>query len=58
MEYPDLVVRASMKKKKPQQRASKDTFENVAKRLDCDEDRARFEKKLGKIAKAPTLTKK
>ena len=29
-----------------------DDFESVAKRLECDEDKARFEKKLGKIAKA------
>lgn len=31
---------------------SKDDFKSVARRLECDEDRARFEKKLGKIAKA------
>jgi len=29
-----------------------DSFEAVAKRLGCDEDKARFEAKLGKIAKA------
>jgi hypothetical protein len=27
-------------------------FASVAKRLECDEDESRFEKKLGKIAKA------
>jgi len=29
-----------------------DDFESVAKRLGADEDKARFEAKLGKIAKA------
>ena len=29
-----------------------DDFESVARRLECDEDKARFEAKLGKIAKA------
>lgn len=29
-----------------------DDFKSVAKRLECDEDKARFEAKLGKIAKA------
>lgn len=29
-----------------------DDFESVAKRLECDEDKARFEAKLGKLAKA------
>lgn len=37
------------KKKKT---ASKDSFEAVAKRLECDDDKARFEAKLGKLAKA------
>ena len=36
------------KKKKA---AAKDSFEAVAKRLECDDDKARFEAKLGKIAK-------
>jgi len=31
---------------------SKDSFETVAKRLECDEDKARFEAKLGKLATA------
>ena len=30
----------------------KDDFLSVARRLECDEDKDRFEKKLGKIAKA------
>lgn len=38
-----------IKKKKPK---PKDDFESVAKRLECDEDKVRFEAKLGKIAKA------
>jgi hypothetical protein len=32
-------------KKKP------DDFKSVAKRLECDDDKARFEAKLGKLAK-------
>jgi hypothetical protein len=36
---------------KVSQQAS-DSFEAVAKRLECDEDKGRFEAKLGKIAKA------
>jgi hypothetical protein len=37
----------------------KDDFKSVAKRLGCDPDKAAFEKKLGKIAKArPTSTAK
>jgi hypothetical protein len=31
---------------------SMENFEAVAKRLECDNDKARFEVKLGKIAKA------
>jgi len=31
---------------------SKHGFEAVAKRLECDDDKARFETKLGKLAKA------
>jgi hypothetical protein len=30
---------------------SKDSFEAVAKALGCDDDKARFEAKLGKLAK-------
>jgi hypothetical protein len=29
-----------------------DDFKSVARRLECDEDKGRFEAKLGKIAKA------
>ena len=35
------------KKKKP---SAKDSFEIVAKRLGCDEDKAAFEQKIGRIA--------
>lgn len=41
-------------KKKP---ATKDSFEAVAKRLECDDDKARFEAKLGKLAKAKSVGK-
>lgn len=34
--------------------SNKDDFKSVATRLGCDEDKAAFEKKLGKIAKAKT----
>ena len=53
------MARASSKKspstsgKQPRQaRKVKDDFVSVARRLECDEDKERFEKKLGKIAKA------
>jgi hypothetical protein len=39
-------------KKKPPQKPKDDSFEAVAKRLDCDPDLKAFDKKLGKIAKA------
>jgi hypothetical protein len=41
-------------KSKPVKAKSKDSFEAVAKRLECDPDMAAFDKKLGKIAKAKT----
>ena len=41
------------KKKKPHKEQPQD-FVSVAKRLECDEDKARFEAKLGKIAKVRT----
>lgn len=31
---------------------AKDSFEEVAKRLECEDDKEAFEKKLGKLAKA------
>jgi hypothetical protein len=42
-------------RKKPSSKTvsdNQDRFESVAKRLGTDEDKARFEAKLGKIAKA------
>ncbi len=38
--------------RKPQRPKASDDFKSVAKRLECDEDKDRFEAKLGKIAKA------
>lgn len=37
--------------------SKRDDFESVAKRLECDEDKGRFEKNLGKIAKAKPVEK-
>jgi hypothetical protein len=34
-----------------------DDFVSVARRLECDEDKGRFEEKLGKIAKAKLAPK-
>ena len=36
----------------------KDRFEVVAKQLECDQDKARFEAKLGKIARAKPKAQK
>ncbi len=48
--------------KKPQktgkEQRPKDSFEAVARRLGCDEDKGRFEAKLGKIAKAKPASRK
>ena len=42
-----------MKGKKTKPRPEKkDDFVSVARRLECDDDKGRFEKKLGKIARA------
>jgi hypothetical protein len=41
-----------LSKKTPRTNKTKDDFKSVAKRLECDDDKARFEKKLGKLAKA------
>ena len=43
------------KKKKP---SAKDSFEIVAKRLGCDEDKAAFEQKRGRIAKTKPAQRK
>lgn len=45
-------------KKRPKSNKSSDDFESVAKRLECDEDKGRFEKKLGKIAKLGSRSRK
>jgi hypothetical protein len=44
-------------KKKVAKRPQQDDFKSVAKRLGCDEDRTRFEEKLGKIVRATSKTK-
>lgn len=41
----------SLRPRNPQQNRP-DDFASVAKRLECDDDKARFEAKLGKLAKA------
>lgn len=40
------------KKKVKSKTVRNDDFKSVARRLECDEDRIAFEKKLGKIARA------
>jgi hypothetical protein len=49
-----MKPKSSTEKSKSQ---SSDSFEAVAKRLECDEDKARFEEKLGKLAKSPVKSK-
>jgi len=44
--------RQKMNKKMAKPKRQPDDFVSVARRLECDEDKGRFEKKLGKIAKA------
>lgn len=43
---------AKIPKKRKPQRPLADDFKSVARRLGCDEDKERFEAKLGKIVKA------
>jgi hypothetical protein len=43
---------------KPKSQTGKDDFLSVAKRLECDDDKARFEKKLGELAKAKPPNRK
>jgi hypothetical protein len=40
-----------VRKVKKQRQEKKDGFKETARRLECDEDKGRFEAKLGKIAK-------
>jgi len=50
---------ANKAKAKNKKKPTHDSFESVARRLECDEDKGRFEAKLGKLAKAkPGLKKK
>jgi hypothetical protein len=53
-----MTPKASAPKTKSQQRKQADDFESVAKRLECDENKERFEKRLGKIARAPAAPRK
>ena len=52
-----------MPKKAPAKPKAKDStdlpqdFESVAKRLECDEDKERFEEKLGNLARTRNLDK-
>lgn len=47
-----------MTAKKPTKPKDSDDFETVAKRLECEDDKEAFEKKLGKIAKAASASSK
>ena len=50
---PTVKLRKAAKKQR-----SEDTFKAVASRLGCDDDKARFEAKLGKIARAKPVSKR
>jgi hypothetical protein len=49
----DSAAKDSLSMKKTKDKSPKDSFEETARRLECDDDKKAFEKKLGKIAKAP-----
>jgi hypothetical protein len=50
---------SNSKDKKPtKQGADADDFESVAKRLECEDDKVAFERKLGKLAKAKPSNKR
>jgi hypothetical protein len=46
------MQRLTMPKTKKASKPKPDDFASVAKRLECDDDKARFEAKLGNLAKA------
>lgn len=48
---------AKQKKRGPKVKKLPDDFESVARRLGCDEDKERFETRLGKIAKVKAKRK-
>jgi hypothetical protein len=53
-----MPQKATSKKAKSQKPTSTDdSFEAVARRLECDEDRGRFEEKLGNIVKTKPANK-
>jgi hypothetical protein len=43
------------KRKKPKAKPKKSDFASVARELGCDEDKDRFERALGKIARAKPI---
>lgn len=55
---PTFKKSPSDSKKLSPKRNEADKFESVARRLGCDVEKARFEEKLGKIAKAKPKTGK
>ena len=50
--YPHGLKRRKVSKRTKPATKPKDSFESVAKRLECDPNKASFEAKLGKLAKA------
>jgi hypothetical protein len=55
---PSSHPQKATKKKKTPGRRQPDDFVSVARRLEADEDKERFEKVLGKIAKAKPQDRK
>jgi hypothetical protein len=49
-----MMTPAKKSEKPIDQAVQIDRFRETARQLECDEDQERFEKKLGKIAKAKT----
>jgi hypothetical protein len=47
-----------MKRTPAKPKAQKDTFEEVARRLECDDDKERFEARFGALAKSKPAPKK
>jgi len=52
-----MTKKAKSTKAKPSPSPNADDFESVARRLGADEDKARFEEKLRKIAKSKPAAK-
>ena len=49
-----ISTRVNAQQKNRASKGEPNDFKSVARRLECDEDKERFENKLGKIAKATT----